>query len=584
MCRFLPTLLFSVACASLYGQQWQEITQPIGTLERLWGTTGTPPLPLQPPSRIPPFSAPTTPVEEVNYICAQWDVNITPATVPFSLNTSVTEIVLTRPQHFVRVYAPSAGSGPNGVWMMRSEYVRGLTPEQIQDRFALPELPTHIVNVDLPASPDPTSGKEYALWTGVSAPITGFGAGGGVQNRVISDFNGTNYFPNYTFFIGTRDHQQEIGLLALSYQPMAGGGERKEIAKYLDGYIPVAYSDLEHVYTALDYLNWVGYGPKPIQKALIQIGPQNYSAIPFVIGHNALLFSNALLDRCYTASECCEAECPEPEFSVQALGQYMQKDGSSDESGFDDWSGGVMGTWTCPLASNWVVGASLAGIDNGLHWHQGRGSAQIRTVKLGLYSHYTLCDCFIDGLFTVGYDWVKASRAIKFFGIDRHAHSKQNGYDVALHGQFGYTMRMCQWQMTPLARLSYFYVRENGFHEHGAKSLNLKVKGFDEQAVRTQLGIAINRSYDWCHAKLLPQIYVAWIYGTAWKQGIKSRLRDVEDYFTTSKSHENYNGFLCEASLCAELSDTMAFEAVYEVEMERKFCSQSGRLNLNVTF
>ena len=163
------------------GSSSQNITQPIGDLIRVWETSGSIPLALQPPSRIPPFATPTTPVQEVNYICAQWDFNVIPQTVPFDLNTAVTEIVLTKPQHFVRLYAPASGSSPNGVWIIRSEYVRGLTPEQLKDRFALPSLPTNIVNVDLPASPDPATGKDYALWTGIAGPTAGFGNGGGVQ-------------------------------------------------------------------------------------------------------------------------------------------------------------------------------------------------------------------------------------------------------------------------------------------------------------------------------------------------------------------------------------------------------------------
>ena len=63
------------------GGHHEKITQPIGDLVRVWEVEGPLPLPLQPPSRIPPFSTPTTPLEEVNYIAAQFDFNVTPQTI-----------------------------------------------------------------------------------------------------------------------------------------------------------------------------------------------------------------------------------------------------------------------------------------------------------------------------------------------------------------------------------------------------------------------------------------------------------------------------------------------------------------------
>ena len=84
---------------------WEDYTQPIGTLVRLWDVSGPLPLPIQPPSRIPPFTTPTTPVQEVNYICAQWDTNVIPLTSPFDTSIAVTEVIPTQPLHFVRIYS-----------------------------------------------------------------------------------------------------------------------------------------------------------------------------------------------------------------------------------------------------------------------------------------------------------------------------------------------------------------------------------------------------------------------------------------------------------------------------------------------
>ncbi len=587
------------------GVSWQDITQPIGNLIRLWDTTGAPPLPLQPPSRIPPFTAPTTPVGEVNYITAQWDFNEIPSTPPFDLGTAVTEIVLTAPQHYVRLYTPNLGSSPNGVWIMRSEYVRGLTPEQLKDRFALPNTPTAIVNVDLPASPNPVSGKDYALWTGIAGPIAGFGEGGAVQNRIVSDFNGTHYFPDYAFFVGVRDHPQPIGNIALSYRPMAGSGNTQHIAAYLDQYIPQAYSDLENVYTALDYLNWVAYGPDPIRQALNQIGPQDYNAVTFVVTRNSLLFSDALFERCRLLRACrhrcacdpcgcadgCDSEDGIPRFSLQGVGEYMHVQREHHQAGFNDRTGGAVGTFDCLPAEDLAMGISVAGMDSYLKWQQERGSAHIASAKLALYGSYSPfssclgADFHVDGLITGGYSWTKAHRSIEFPGVDRQADSRQTGYDVAVHMLAGCDLPLCSWQISPLARLSYFYAHQNGFTEHGADSLDLEVRGCNAQTLRTNLGVGISRACDFACVEIIPQIYVAWIHDRLLdNRTLTSRLKDLGGSFKVHGFNRDRNGLLGAAGLMLRHANGMAAEGCYDIEIDEHFISQSVKLSLSWCF
>jgi filamentous hemagglutinin len=60
----------------------------------------------------------------------------------------VTEFVADGNQTFVRVVS---GDRPGGQWIMRQSDIDGLTPQQIADRFALPEVPTGITSVRPPA-------------------------------------------------------------------------------------------------------------------------------------------------------------------------------------------------------------------------------------------------------------------------------------------------------------------------------------------------------------------------------------------------------------------------------------------------
>ncbi len=52
-------------------------------------------------------------------------------------------------RNFIRVYS-EGNSRKEGRWIMREKDIRGLTAQQIQNKFALPYKPTHIASVDIP--------------------------------------------------------------------------------------------------------------------------------------------------------------------------------------------------------------------------------------------------------------------------------------------------------------------------------------------------------------------------------------------------------------------------------------------------
>lgn len=91
---------------------------------------------------------------------------------PYKLGGKVQSIELTKDTIFVRVYS-KVQSGMKGQWVMRREDVRGLTPKEIKNKFALPDEPTYICEVQL--------AKGTRLHKGVANSVEGWGNGGGVQ-------------------------------------------------------------------------------------------------------------------------------------------------------------------------------------------------------------------------------------------------------------------------------------------------------------------------------------------------------------------------------------------------------------------
>jgi outer membrane autotransporter protein len=586
----------------------QNVTQPIGTLVRTWTPTGGLPFPVQ----NPPWPAgyplttplPTTAIGEVNWICAQWDGEETPQTAPFDTNYPATEVILTQQQHFVRLLVGTS-SGVNGAWIMRSEYVRGKTPAQLQDIFALASPPLDIVNVEMPASPDPTTGKNYALWTGIAGPILdpplhNWGNGGAPQSRLIVDAPpvppnpATTYFPNYMYTASsTRNHRQPVGPIALSYKPMAGNCNAGRVAEYLDTFVPVAYSDLENVYHALDYLNYVGFGPAPLQDALQQISPERFSGFASTAARNSILFSSALLDgssykRAQRQESCsadsgCYTNASKFNFWVNGLGEWDNSRQGDAHTLFDAHSGGIMACLDVTSRPHFLWGVGFTGLYNHLTWCDETSSARGGSAKVGLYASYCRSTWFMDGVFCAGGHWNSMKRGIVFLGVDRQANSKPRGGDVDLHLQVGKTLHNLA---TPILKLSYFFNHCNCVTECGADSLNLQVQAFNTHTFRTNLGLEIDPVLDTANqAKIIPHAAIAWINDAVFhKRPIRARLVGPDGYMCATGFYQTQNSCLVNVGCNCVFPCNCALSLTYDAQLRKGFTAQTVQLGLAVTF
>ena len=110
---------------------------------------------------------------------------------PYKPGTKVTEIELIENETYVRVY-DKVNSRMQGGWVMKAEDIAGLTPEEIQNKFALPTTPKYICDVNLEAG--------TKLRVGEVNPLFGFEGGGQQYDLII---NGKN--------VGTFTNERMIG-------------------------------------------------------------------------------------------------------------------------------------------------------------------------------------------------------------------------------------------------------------------------------------------------------------------------------------------------------------------------------------
>lgn len=96
---------------------------------------------------------------------------------PYKPGSEVTEFVADGDVEFVRVYGENS---PRGGWVMKESDIAGLSPAEIQDKFALPATPSHVIDVRPPPG--------TPMRTGTVNPLFG-GAGGAQQFEFLERVN-----------------------------------------------------------------------------------------------------------------------------------------------------------------------------------------------------------------------------------------------------------------------------------------------------------------------------------------------------------------------------------------------------------
>jgi filamentous hemagglutinin len=124
----------------------------------------------------------TESADMLNAIILKDNANFSPPYVP---GTQTALIMTLQETQFVRVYVPGTKSTPVGAWIMPVSEIRDLTPEQVASKFALPQTPTHIVDVNVPPGQQLRATIANDINIHNDRSLGGNGGGGGVQFELM---------------------------------------------------------------------------------------------------------------------------------------------------------------------------------------------------------------------------------------------------------------------------------------------------------------------------------------------------------------------------------------------------------------
>jgi hypothetical protein len=212
----------------------------------------------------------------------------------------------------------------------RAHIIRGLTPEQIKDVLALPNLPDMITIVTVPVGTCVLYAK--------GAAVPGFGSGGTAQAYAAGTPSGP-HCDGLQFLPADDDiNRQALGAYALLYGPHAGKGNGGAVAAALDqGPYPVPFTDMDLVYKKLDLLNFGD--PAPLRSALVQLDGEIYADVSSVAIGAGQLYLGTLREQMRTERP---STGPLQQW-VNGFGASLGLSGTGHSHDFDADTGGVAG-------------------------------------------------------------------------------------------------------------------------------------------------------------------------------------------------------------------------------------------------
>lgn len=505
---------------------------------------------------------------------------------PFDTATDVTTIQTTTPQYFVRFYNPTDPTNPSnavGSWIMRAATVRGLTPAQVRDVFALPAMPTNMTMVLV------SSG--YKMYTGIAGPIAGWGAGGAQQSKLIGPpwVDAANYF-----------NQQPIMACILCYGSLAPSGNTNRIATYLDGRIPTAYSDLENAYLNLDKLYTTELAGQ-FQDALDQIGPARFDNLTTDALRASALYNDEVDQR---VSEVFLGKKERARFQPYLVGSLIVPVKRNDEPdnnlwlrlaggvvragdlGFNATSQGVTIGADKKISDDALAGFSFGLVHSELDWTGPGGRVKTDYARFGIYTAWLFRDLFIQASLNTGFSQSDASRRIVFSDISRTATSHPNGWEVNPRLRLGYRLPVDTLDIMPTASLDYFQQYRDSYTESGADSLNLRVDSVRNRTVRSYLGVNISKDMPLQEKTLItPRLRGGWAREHSMdNHSITAGLQGESDNFTVYGVDKTTDILTVGMGVILTSEKNFSLTANCGLEYRQEMTDQTLSLGLNYRF
>lgn len=336
--------------------------------------------------------------------------------------------------------------------------------------------------------------------------------------------------------------------LTTSYASIAQTSNELAVATYLDANSSNPNPDLQLVLSGLNTLS-----DDQARGAFNQMSGQLYGTLSQVGLQDTTLIvaqlSNRLRPGLFTLSDeaasiASPAQHAQP--SVVLTSYSSSQSGASGQSLLrsppprivEPWSGWALGLGIGGSASadgnatglGFGLGGALVGLERNLDERHlfgayggyvgmalnTAGPSQSAQSNGGQFGAYLRGDDGFNYYSVIGgmeFDSYRTQRALLFDGIHREAVGSYGGWQSYNYLERGVTLRGAQVCLQPFGAMQYIYLRQNGFSETGAQSLDLSVSGIDTNSLRSLVGARMATTWTTRGGRqLFPQLQAIWLH------------------------------------------------------------------------
>jgi len=244
------------------------------------------------------------------------------------------------------------------------------------------------------------------------------------------------------------------------------------------------------------------------------------------------------------------------------------KNVGSDMVGFRSPAGGILIGGDYCFSKQYTFGGMLGYSQAFVDWQKSRGDAHIRNQIAGVYSGYRCHRMTVDAALFGGLNFYDITRNIKISILNRQAKSFHRGGNLASRLGANYRFNIHDFQIIPFASVESYYNYQEGYKEHSAKLLDLKVHTKVSNLLRSELGFDLKRLYNYSDGCWAPYIGVSYVRKSPLSSGkIRAGSRYFPGQFTVFTFSKAINQVSPTAGFVSSWGKNGSFSGVYRAEI-----------------
>ncbi len=274
----------------------------------------------------------------------------------------------------------------------------------------------------------------------------------------------------------------------------------------------------------------------------------------------------------------------------QAFGGHARQGRVDQVDGSHAGYGGLVMGLDRSLSETWRAGAALS---YGQTFSRGTGdSAGVKTLinGYGLIGYGSYIGERWYATLSGGAVWqdFNTSRSIAFPGFSGVPTGSFNGWQYVASVEAGYPLAVLGTTVTPLASLAYSHQDQDAYQESGGDGAALSVGASHSNAVRSALGVKVEKAFSTEIGDVTPDLQVRWLhdYDRTRQKTTASFAADPTGQTAFTSVGGRPVSDLAAVSLGVGVlrSDNLSLSARYELQAGSAFVSHTGSLRLRMPF